>query len=188
MSQFNSTSYDIQRPTGVCAFTGRALAPGEAYTATLVEVDQSADEKPAAGSGLKRLDVSLTSWEQGQRPGELFCFWRATVPLPEEKKKLFVDDDVLLNLFCRLEDAEQPDRQAFRFVLALILMRKKMLKYGSSEQRSDAAGTAQEWWLMRGKSVEGAEPETFEVLNPGLDEQRLAQVAEQLGEILEAEL
>ena len=188
MSQFNASSYDIQRPTGQCAFTDRTFEPGEAYIATLVEVDQPAGAAGAAGLGLKRIDVALAAWEQGRRPDELFCFWRATVPLPDGKEKLFVDDDVLMNLFRRLEDAQQPDRQAFRFVLALMLMRKRMLKYGSSEQRRDATGAEQEWWLMRGKSVAGAEPEAFDVLNPGLDEQRLVQVAEQLGEILEAEL
>ena len=188
MTQFNASSYDIQRPTGVCAYTGETLEPGAAYIATLVEVDQAESDAGTAASGLKRLDVSLVAWEQGQRPDELFCFWRATVARPDDKKKLFVDDDVLMNLFRRLEDAEQPERQAFRFVLALILMRKRILKYGSTEQRRNVDGDECEWWLMRGRSVEGAEPETFDVLNPGLDEQRLGQVTEQLGEILEAEL
>lgn len=188
MSQFNSFSYDVQRPTGLCAFTGRSFDPGESYMATLVEVSPAENEPQTTAAGLKRIDVALTTWEQGQRPADLYCYWRATVALPDDKKKLFVDDDVLMNLFERLVDAEQPDRQAFRFVLALILMRKRLLKYSSTEKRPDAQGNEQEWWRMSGKSIAGAEPEAYEVLNPGLDEQRLAQVTEQLGEILETEL
>ena len=189
MSQFNAPAYDIQRPTGVCAFTGRTIEPGESYTATLVEVDQAdAESGKADNGGLKRIDVSADAWDKGLRPDDLFCFWRATVPEPAEKKKLFVDDDVLMNLFRRLEDTDRPDRLAFRFVLTLILMRKRLLKYTRSEQRPDDAGNQQEWWTMRGKSIEGAEPEMFDVLNPGLDEQQLQHVTEQLGEILEAEL
>jgi len=179
MSQFNTPTYDVERPTGQCAFTARALEPGETYIATLIEV-----EREEGGMGLKRIDVSTESWEQGGRPDGLFCFWKATVPVPEEKKKLLVDDDVLMNLFRRLEDADQDDRIAFRFVLALILMRKKLLRYESSEKRD-----GEEWWLLSAKApVEGAERERLSVLDPHLDEQRITKVTEQLGEILEAEL
>ena len=188
MSQFNTPAYDIQRPTGVCAFTGRTIEPGESYMATLVEIDGSQGESAGGAAGLKRVDVSEVAWERGDRPDGLFCFWRATVPVPDEKKKLFVDDDVLMNLFRRLEDTDRHDRLAFRFVLALILMRKKLLKYTGAEQRPDEAGEDQEWWTTRGRPVEGAEPEAFDVLNPRLDEQQLQKVTEQLGEILEAEL
>jgi hypothetical protein len=179
MSQFNTPTYDIERPTGQCAFTARALEPDETYIATLIEV-----EREDGTLGLKRIDVSNEAWEQGGRPDGLFCFWKATVPVPEEKKKLLVDDDVLMNLFRRLEDADQDDRIAFRFVLALILMRKKLLRYESSEKRDNG-----EWWQLTAKApAEGAEREQLSVLDPHLDEQRIMKVTEQLGEILEAEL
>jgi len=182
MSQFNTPTYDIERPTGQCAFTGKTLEPHEEYVATVVEFER---EEGAAGLGLKRIDVSAEAWEAGSRPERLFSYWKSTVPEPTEKKKLFVDDAVLLNLFRRLEDTEQEDRLAFRFVLALILMRKRVLKYASTERRDD-----EEWWKMTYKAVgEPAEKtETLTVKNPHLDEERITKVTEQLGEILEAEL
>lgn len=124
MTQFNSASYDVQRPSGQCAFTGRQMEPGEVYIATLVE----------DGDSFQRVDVSLEAWERGDRPEHLFSFWRTTQPEPEQKRKLFVDDEVLMNLLRRLEDADQFQRVAFRFVLALILMRKKLLRYDGSER------------------------------------------------------
>jgi hypothetical protein len=179
MSQFNTPTYDVERPTGQCAFTARSLEPNETYIATLVEV-----EREDGGMALKRIDVSSESWERGDRPENLFCFWKATVAVPEEKKKLLVDDEVLMNLFRRLEDADQDDRIAFRFVLALILMRKKLLRYEGSEKRADGP-----WWLLSAKAPsERAERERLSVLDPQLDEQRITKVTEQLGEILEAEL
>ncbi len=208
MTQFNTPTYDIARPTGQCAFTGRKLEPGEAYMATLIEFDP-AEEAAASGRsetghaggglGLRRLDVSMEAWRQGNRPDRMFGYWKATVAQPNEKKRLFVDDSVLLSLFRQLADTAEPDRLAFRFVLGLILMRKKLLQYEGSERRTtsqDADGAADdseaaadgdglaEYWLLK---VRG-EDERLEMLNPHLDEDRIRQVTEQLGEVLEAEL
>ncbi len=225
MTQFNAPTYDIARPTGQCAFTGRALEPGEAYMATLIEFDPAEEAPPAAspveeeasdagdqterrgkppasaaaGLGLKRLDVSMQAWQAGNRPQRMFGYWKATVPEPNQKKRLFVDDSVLMSLFHRLADTEQPQRLAFRFVLGLILMRKKLLQYEGSERRSVSPQTAAaaqgtqadeadeataEYWLLK---VRGQD-ERAELLNPQLDEQRIREVTEQLGEVLEAEL
>jgi hypothetical protein len=40
-----------------------------------------------------------------------------------------MDDEELLDLFESLEDANEPKKQAFRFLLALLLVRKRLLKY-----------------------------------------------------------
>lgn len=195
MSQFNATTYDIERPSGQCAFTGRALQPGEAYMVALVDVDPT----PENPSGLKRLDVSVSAWQGGQRPGRVFSHWKATVPEPAARKKLFVDDGVLMNLLIRLADAEQPQRVAFRFVLALILMRKKLLRYDGTQTRTvptdEGKDIIQEWWLMTpkldvSKGIFGKwnDAEQLSILDPRLDEAQIAAVTQQLGEILEAEL
>lgn len=126
MTQFNASTYSIERTTGICAFTERVLEPHEHYIATLVE----------DGDELVRVDISPEAWEEGKRPEHLFSYWKAVVPEPNEKKKTFVDDEVLLNLLERLADAEQPQRIAFRFVLTLILMRKKLLRYDKTIQRT----------------------------------------------------
>ncbi|MEX0655253.1 MAG: hypothetical protein WD534_01955 [Phycisphaeraceae bacterium] len=200
MSQFNATNYEVPRTTGVCTFTGRTLQPGEPYYATLVEVDPDTADAPSLASalGMMRLDVSQEAWEQGRRPDRLFSFWKSTVPEPSEKKKLFVDDAVLMNLFRRLEDATQPQRQAFRYVLGLILMRKRLLRFDGAERRSvevDGEPAEQEWWKLtpkldvnKGPMSKWNEQETIDLLDPQLDEAQIEQVTQQLGEILEAEL
>jgi hypothetical protein len=204
MTQFNAPTYNVQRPTGQCAVTGRAFEPGETFIAALIEIDpdeaatqpQGEQPKPAARSdkpsdpspqddlGLRRVDISLEAWENTPRPDRLFSYWKTTQPEPTQKKKLFVDDDVLLNLFRRLADTDQPQRLAFRFVLALILMRKKLLRYEGTRKDVNERNEPVEHWIMKPKG----EDETLAVLNPHLDEQQIQQVTEQLGEILEAEL
>lgn len=208
MSQFNAPAYEITRSTGQCALTGRTLEPGEAYMSTLVESDPTAAVTPATALGLHRVDVSMEAWDQGQRPQRLFSHWKSIVPQPNQKKKLFVDDEVLMNLLRRLADASEPQRLAFRFVLALILMRKKLLRYDGSEKRTETVTTTnedgsagetkmveREWWLMtpkldakKGHFGKWNEDDRIEVLDPHLDEAQIQQVTQQLNEILDAEL
>lgn len=196
MTQFNAPTYDIQRPTGKCAFSGRTLEPGEPYIATLIELDEAeaaalVKNAPTAPNnsetksiGFRRLDVSAEAWQQGQRPERVFSFWRSVVQPPNAKRKVFVDDQVLLDLLRRLGEDDRPGRQAFRFVLALALMRKKLLRFDGQETRNGADGKSEEWWTLTPKGQD----EPLTVLNAQLDEQQIQSVTEQLGEILEAEI
>ena len=104
--------------------------------------------------------------------------WRTRIPRPKEKKKLFVDDELLVNFFERLEGALPPEKVNFRFALALILMRKKLLIYDGSNKLPDG----REVWAMHLKGGPACE-----VLDPRLDEEKIAQVSQQLDEILEGE-
>jgi len=188
MSWLNTPAYDIQRPTGHCAITGRPLEPGETYIATLVEVDQEPGQNDDADgrvwAGLRRVDVALEAWEQNHRPDRLFSHWRSTVPLPNQKKKVFVDDEVLMDLLMRLGGNDQGDRVPFRFVLALVLMRKKLLRYDRSQKQVNASGQEEEWWQMTPKGSD----QTIGVLNPQIRDEQIQQVTEQLGQILDTEL
>jgi len=187
MTRFDAPAYDVDRPTGQCAFSTRQLEPGETYMATLVETDEPPEGtksgSAATGPGFRRLDVSMEAWQQGQRPDRLFGYWKTVVPEPNQKKNLFLDDDVLMNLFERLTDTDQPQRLAFRFVLCLILMRKRLLRYEGTTKRTNDAGE-QEWWLL----IPKGSSESVEVLNPQLDDPQIQQVTDQLSEILEADL
>jgi hypothetical protein len=195
LSQFNSPVYDIARPTGRCAFSDQALEPGQIYYAALVELSDddlqqlSPEERAKNLLGVRRLDVAADVWEQGQRPERLFSFWKTTVPEPSEKKKVFVDDAVLMNLLERLGEESDPQRLAFRHVLALILMRKKLLRYDGADRREDGV-----YWLLtpkadlsKGPLGKWDEDRQFAVLDPKLDAEQIRQVTEQLGQVLEGD-
>ncbi len=203
MTQFNATAYDIERPTGRCAFTDVELQPGQTYYATLVELtdEQLAEMTPAERAkhalGFRRLDVSAEAWGRGDRPDRMFSYWKTTVAEPNEKKKVFVDDNVLMNLLERLADATEPERIAFRHVLSLILLRKKLLRYDGVDKRDDPGddGPVQEWWVFtpkldvsKGHFGKWNEGRTIEVLDPKLDETQIEQVTTQLSQVLEGDL
>lgn len=159
--------WNINKPVGKCCGTGKEFEPGEEYFASLVYSD----------NGLERRDFSIEYWKE-HKP-EVYCFWKTRLPHPEEKKKLFVDDDMLMAFFERLEEETEQEKINFRFVLALVLMRKKKLKYESSRIED---GT--EIWTLK---ITGKKEYT-EVVNPELDEEQIEQLTSQLGSILQAEL
>ena len=105
------------------------------------------------------------------------------MPRHEAKKKLFVDDEVLCQLFERLSDVQEPAKLNFRFVLGLILMRKRMLIYETTRHEG-GEGNDRELWTVRFKGRE----DRLDLLNPRLTEEQVGEVSQQLGEILNEEL
>lgn len=160
--------YDVGRPMGKCSITGEAIAAGEKFMAALRETP----------IGFERLDVSMNAWPQFDRK-DVVGFWQTTMPAHEQKKKLFVDDEVLCGLFERLAETTEQAKLNFRFVLGLILMRKKMLIYETSRSEE-----GKDIWTMRFKGRE----DKLDLLNPRLDEAQVAEVSQQLGQILNEEL
>jgi len=159
--------WEITRPLGQCCGSGRQIAPNEEYFAALVEAD----------SGLERRDFCAEYW-QNNTP-QVYCYWKSKLPDPEHKKQLFVDDDMLMAFFERLEQESEQEKLNFRFVIMLVLMRKRRLKYDSTISRDGA-----EIWKLR---VVGAD-QYVEVVNPHLDEQQIQALSSQIGEILQVEL
>jgi hypothetical protein len=104
------------------------------------------------------------------------------MPAAEEKKKVFVDDEVLCTLFERLGEATEPAKVNFRFVLGLILMRKRLVIYESARHESENGG--RDVWVVRMKGRD----ERLDLFDPKLDENQVLEVSQQLGQILNEEL
>ncbi len=178
--------WEVAKTQGVCVGCGQSFEPRQEYFAALVEESeqtaqaaegQGQKEKSEAGAGFERRDYCAECWQR-ESP-QTFCFWKTSVPEPTEKKKLLVDDEVLLDFFERLERAGERAKINFRFVLALILMRKRILKYEQTQLRD-----GQEIWIMG----QVREQTKHEVVNPRLDDAQIEEVSEQLSAILRSEL
>ena len=178
--------WEIRKTLGQCCGTEEEFAIGQEYFAALVEESeqtaqvaegQGQKEKSEAGAGFQRRDYCEECWQR-ESP-QTFCFWKTSVPEPMEKKKLLVEDEVLLDFFERLERAGERAKINFRFVLALILMRKRILKYEQTQLRD-----GQEIWIMG----QVREQTKHEVVNPRLDDAQIEEVSEQLTAILRSEL
>ena len=168
-----STTWDIGRSTGLCAATGTHLEPGSPCIVALVEREDD------LSAPLARMDFSDAGWNSPQRPKGVIAFWRAIVAAPNEKRRGFVDDQTLLGLFDRLGGDERPHRVRFRFVLMLLLVRKKLLRVSGTE----SASGVETWHVLPRGAAEGESP--VAVVNPKLDEAAMKEVTDQLGEVLD---
>ena len=157
------TDWEVGRTTGRCAVSGQEFAEGEEFYAALFD----------RGEHFERVDYSLACW-QGP-PHGAYCFWKSRVPHREAKRRLLVDDEVLISFFRRLREDTETVKVQFRFVLALILMRKRLLKYERTVEEGGA-----EIWLMKLRNPE----ELHRVTNPHLADDQIGQVSQQLGAIL----
>ncbi|MCH2142240.1 MAG: hypothetical protein MK077_04500 [Phycisphaerales bacterium] len=166
--------YQVARSTGRCSATDRVLEPGTPCIATLCD--------EAEGDGLMRVDFSIEAWDDGQRPDGLFSFWRTVIPDAKPDTRVLVDDDVLLDLFDRMAEDERSQRIAFRFVLGLVLLRKRRLTFDSREEVDGDV-----IWHMRARGS-GATGGPWRVIDPGLDDDDVIALHEQLGEILHGDL
>ncbi len=171
-----SNQYTIGRSSGKCAATGVDLAPGDRIVTALVE--RAADE------GLERLDFAESAWREDRPPARLVGWWRSTVASPDAPRKAFIDDEALLSLFEQLGETDEPRRVAFRFVLALILIRKRLLRHTGSKSRE---GVQVMLVRMRGATGWDDAPPPIEVIDPVMDEATIADVTEQLGQALRGE-
>lgn len=108
------TEFEIQRSTRRCAATDRPLAPGE-WCYSVLEVQ---------GAEIVRKDYAASAWPGV--PAESFGWWKARVPEPHAKKIKLAPNEVLLELFDQL--AEQPHNEDMRYVLALLLVRRRVLR------------------------------------------------------------
>jgi hypothetical protein len=159
--------WEIKKPLGQCSGSGKVIEAGEEYFAALVETPQ----------GFERRDFCAEYWQQ-HKP-QIFCYWKSKLVPPEQKKKLFVDDDMLMTFFERLANEVEEQKVNFRFVLMLILMRKRLLKYDSSRMEN-----GKEIWKLR---LTGTDT-MVDVVNPNLSEQQIEQLSSQVGQILQVEL
>lgn len=167
-------NYELGRRHEACAATGVPLKPGDRYVAVLIENAES-DE-------LGRLDYALGAWEGGARPeppNQVYAYWHATVPEPDAKPGLSIDASSVMSVFEQLDEPDDPKRLALRYVLALMLMRKKKLVLVGQETREDGTKVT----LLKERGA-GEDPPIIEVIDPRLDDETLASVAEQLEPIL----
>ncbi|MCK4658979.1 MAG: hypothetical protein KAV82_05605 [Phycisphaerae bacterium] len=159
--------WEIARTTGVCSISGQPLEEGDEYYVVLFE----------DGESFRRLDYSTDAWTGP--PDGAFCYFKSKIQPKKQKKRLFVDDDLLINFFLRLTDETDESRLRFRFVLGLILMRKRLLRYEQTVWEQEL-----ECWQMRLTK----DRTLHQVVNPHLTDDQIEGVSRQLGGILHGDM
>jgi len=157
------SDWEVQRPSEACSVCGREFEVNEQYYSALFD----------RGHQFERLDFCPNCWET-KKP-ETFSHWQTRRPEPDEERKLLVDDDLILDFFRRLEGETEPLKVSFRYIVALILMRKRILKFETTEREDDT-----EHWVLRLVR----DKTHHRVINPRLSDEEVERLSEEIGQLL----
>jgi hypothetical protein len=119
------TNYQFHGPARVCATSGRELHAGEKVYSLLRDEDGQ----------FVRTDYAADAWP-GPPTGAV-AWWSARIPEAGRPAKPTINDDILVDCFEHLADTTDPARQKFRYVVALLLMRRKRFKFEDARKRED---------------------------------------------------
>lgn len=160
-----SVSNDWSMPprTERCAACGHPFEVGEAFQACLVQ----------AGEDYLRQDFCLTC--PPPVDPQPVGVWRTRRPEPATRRLQPFDREAICTFFERLDDTDDPARRRFRFVLALLLWRKKILKLDHT--RTTDQGEVWEFSMPRTSA-------SYLVPQPALDVEQLEHLSEQLERLL----
>ncbi len=159
-------TWKISTSRGTCSGCDRKFKDGESYISNITETEEL----------LQRNDFCGSCWDN-MDGGESFYYWKSEYT-STRKKSIFVDDDTLMNFFTRLEEENSDLKKNFRYLLSLILMRKKLLNFSDVFKEGD-----REYLVLRDK-----EDREYRVLNPGLDEEKIEDVKKQMMSVLHEDL
>jgi hypothetical protein len=158
------TDYEIQGPTRICSATGRELRPGELFHAVLTE---------RAGKFV-RTDFAADAWPGA--PPEAVAHWSGRVPADDKPRKPIINDEVLLGCFDRLKDAVDAEGLNFRYVAALLLMRRKRFRFEDVARDE----TGRDVLLLK----EARTGNTHQVVDPRLSEEQIETVQAEVFRVL----
>ena len=157
------TDYQIQTNTRRCVVTGRELQPGDRYFSVLF------DENGA----LVRRDYAAEAWTGA--PQGAYSYWSGRIALDSGNRRPPIDDDMLLECLNRMADELDPAKVKFRYVIALLLMRRKRLKFAESHREGD-----QEVLVLQAPQ----RGERFNVIDPQLSDEEMTSVQDEVFEVL----
>ncbi len=159
--------WELQSWQSSCAECGREFADREEYYSALYSHDE----------GFERKDCCISCWGQGQR--DAFSFWRARTKKAPEPPRRFVNDDVLIEFFDRLAGATDARRQRLAFIMAVLLLRKRLLRE-TGRRRNDNKVL----WILHCRSLD----KEYEIADQGLAAGETAELMQEIGQVLNLSL
>jgi hypothetical protein len=158
------TEYPNSTVHRTCSATGRPLKAGERYFGVLA----------LEGGKFVRQEFSEQGW-MGAPPGA-FGYWAGRVPAAgDANRRPPIDDDLLLECFQRLDGETEPAKVNFRYVMALLLMRRKRFKFEDSKK--EAGGNA---LIVR----DARSNDRHVVADPGLTDEQMQTVQSEVFQML----
>lgn len=159
------TEWDIQSRADACTACQRAFADKEAYH-TLLSMD---------ASGYARRDLCGACFAGATRDG-VISYWQGEYKLPPPPPPEAIQKETAETLLRKLVESTDPTHSAARYILAVMLERKRLLKHRDTVQ--EESGTE---LLVYEHARTG---ESFTIPDPKLRLDQLAQVQEEVSALL----
>ncbi len=158
-----ASDWTMPKQADACVACGRTFEIGESFTAYLHDTPTGYERRDFCGA--------CPAPEAERAVG----FWRAHRNSPRPHKAQAIDREAILAFFERLGGAAEPEKVQFRFVLALLLWRKRVLKLDTTDNDG-----AVEFWVFH----EVRTGRSHRIARPPLDEPQLDRLSAQLESLL----
>lgn len=119
--------YKVNRSSRRCCVEDRPLRDGEPYYSVVIE----------SGDDWVRRDYSASAWDSP--PAGTLGWWKCRMPAAGQRKMVLAPDPVLVETLRQM--SEDPARGPLAYLLALTLMRRRLVRIIPSEPAIEAAGT-----------------------------------------------
>ncbi len=119
-----TTDWNIRKRSSCCSQSGKDFVDGEEFYTLLFNEDE----------GWRRVDLCQAAWESWDTSNPPFSFWKSIyeAPPPPEQESLPKENaESLLRKFLDDEDSQHAN---VRYILAVMLERKKTLRHTDTQQ------------------------------------------------------
>ncbi|MCA9118030.1 MAG: hypothetical protein KDA79_23320 [Planctomycetaceae bacterium] len=147
--------YHVKPPGKTCTATGKPLEPGSVCYSVLLGKEGE----------FVRQDYAESAWEGP--PENAVGYWRRRIPEAERAGRPQLSADELFLSFEQLSEDLNKAQEKFRYVLALLLLKKRRLKLEDSRQEEEG-----DWLIVSGSRGEGP----YEVRDLHLPQDQLNQL------------
>ena len=113
-----ASQWNIQRRANRCSATSAPFVDGEIFHTLLFREKE----------GLRREDLCEEAWQQRQPELVPFCYWKSKFEKPAEAAPETMPREGVESLLRRLSLEDEPQTLNVRYILALMLERKRILK------------------------------------------------------------
>ncbi len=118
--------WSIKSRAHFCVVTERHFEDGESFYTAIFPDPES--------SGYLRRDFSVAAWEERSEAGDApFSFWQSTYHAPVKEEEAQVTEESPEDLLRRLIEEDEEHTENVRYILAVMLERKKQLKEADSQ-------------------------------------------------------
>lgn len=156
--------------------TEQPLGPGDHVVVGLFE--------DAGVEGYLRRDHQSAAWEEAygdHKPQGCVAHWMRVQPNQETPRGVALDPETVMQLCDALGERDDAEAEAFRYVLALALLQRRVFRQLRMEQMN-----GRDCLVLAQKGMPEATPR--QVIRPLLTEEDIARIAAELAEVLDGEL